>query len=134
MENECLECSNTELRIVKGLCVKCYLKKYLKTYRMNKENRKKQIGYLTKWKTKNDFSKYKYKYKCYKHDIDFDDMIIKQVGRCAICKGIMIKPCIDHNHKTDVVRGLLCPLCNTALGMLKEKKGNFERAIKYLFN
>ena len=57
------------------------------------------------------------------HD-DFEAMLVKQLGRCAICKGT--DPgrhkvfCIDHDHVTRIVRGLLCSWCNTGLGKFHE--------------
>lgn len=36
---------------------------------------------------------------------------------CQVC-GSKENICIDHCHKTQVVRGLLCRNCNTAIGML----------------
>jgi hypothetical protein len=53
---------------------------------------------------------------------------------CAICKkdnnGIAL--CIDHDHKTGVVRGLLCNTCNRALGLLKDDPTLLQNAINYL--
>jgi len=54
----------------------------------------------------------------------FNDMMARQSGACAICRRDFVEtgppgnmaPCIDHNHVTNKVRGLLCPLCNRTLG------------------
>ena len=52
---------------------------------------------------------------------EFDFMLHKQGGGCAIC---MRKdwsgrgPQIDHDHITGKVRGILCGKCNTAIGMI----------------
>jgi len=42
-----------------------------------------------------------------------------------------IKLVVDHNHKTGRVRGLLCGLCNTAIGIL-ENSGWLSQATAYL--
>lgn len=42
--------------------------------------------------------------------------------------------CVDHNHNTNNIRGLLCNTCNRALGLFKEDKNNLQNAIKYLQN
>jgi len=55
----------------------------------------------------------------------------KQRERCAIC-GSSSRLCVDHNHKTGFVRGLLCVPCNVMLGRLNEDFTVFERAIHYL--
>lgn len=43
----------------------------------------------------------------------------KQEGRCAICKKLEShfakRLAVDHNHKTGLVRGLLCYRCNKFL-------------------
>ena len=65
----------------------------------------------------------------------YDLILIKQGGRCAICK----KECtpkkrfaVDHNHMTKRVRGLLCDWCNRGLGLFKDDILRLESAIKYL--
>ena len=59
-----------------------------------------------------------------------------QKGKCAICGGLPQKKrlCIDHDHKTDRIRGLLCPQCNTLLGMAKDSPARLFAAIRYLKN
>lgn len=54
-----------------------------------------------------------------------------QGHRCAICKRKK-KLCVDHNHRTGKVRGLLCVDCNTGLGKLGDSLRGLMRAIKYL--
>jgi Recombination endonuclease VII len=70
----------------------------------------------------------------------YDRMLLEQGGVCAICgtsdpgrsKGKPKSWCVDHNHETGQVRGLLCGPCNRALGMLKEKSSTVLRAYQYL--
>jgi hypothetical protein len=40
--------------------------------------------------------------------------------------------CVDHDHRSGAVRGLLCNACNTALGLLGEQPDRFREAAKYL--
>jgi hypothetical protein len=69
---------------------------------------------------------------------DFDDLLRKQCGRCAICKqtpqerGHNRQFHIDHDHKTNSVRGLLCHSCNLALGHFKDSIEILTAAIAYL--
>lgn len=69
----------------------------------------------------------------------------KQKGVCAICgqletvtRNNVLKPlAVDHcgeceDSDTVEVRGLLCQLCNVALGMLGHDEKNLKQAIKYL--
>jgi hypothetical protein len=61
---------------------------------------------------------------------DYDRMLKAQGGVCAICKceesghNMTDDFCIDHNHETNKVRGLLCSSCNLMLGKAKADKGN----------
>lgn len=64
----------------------------------------------------------------------YDEALLFQGGTCLICRS---KPnrarlCVDHDHKTGVVRGLLCSGCNAALGLLKEDTNLLRRAADYL--
>lgn len=46
--------------------------------------------------------------------------------------GKLVKTCIDHDHVTDEVRGLLCDDCNKALGNVKDSVPTLKRLIAYL--
>lgn len=67
---------------------------------------------------------------------DWDNLYKKQGGRCAICgihqSELKRKLYIDHCHKTNVVRGLLCNNCNRALGELQESPELLRKAADYL--
>ncbi len=69
---------------------------------------------------------------------DLEKMIEKQNKKCAICFQDLqvgtVKCCIDHNHETGEVRGILCSNCNTGIGLLKENNNILQSAIKYLSN
>jgi len=71
---------------------------------------------------------------------EYKKMLLEQNGVCAICgnpetatyKGRLTHLCVDHNHKTLHLRGLLCADCNRGLGMFWEDIDVLEKAIKYL--
>jgi hypothetical protein len=57
-------------------------------------------------------------------------------NQCMICHGSPDRNylCIDHDHKTKKVRGLLCTRCNAGIGNFKDSLRLLESAIKYLEN
>lgn len=58
--------------------------------------------------------------------------IASQDGRCAICRQPMVKPHVDHDHATGVVRGILCGGCNAGIGNFADDPLRLEAAIRYL--
>lgn len=69
---------------------------------------------------------------------DYNRMFDEQEGRCAIClkhqSEFNKRLHVDHCHKTNQVRGLLCHNCNLSIGRLGEDIKTLERAIRYLQN
>lgn len=55
-------------------------------------------------------------------------------GKCRICNAVPYNDilCVDHDHETGEVRGLLCSQCNTGLGMFRDNPELLTRARKYL--
>jgi hypothetical protein len=66
----------------------------------------------------------------------YDEMLRLQNNQCAICQrpqsDMIRKFCVDHNHTTGEVRDLLCPECNSLIGMAKENKDILLKAISYI--
>lgn len=62
-----------------------------------------------------------------------EQMRSRQRNRCLITQKEFDKtPCVDHNHETGQVRGLLSRQANMALGLLKENPESFYRAVAYM--
>ena len=62
---------------------------------------------------------------------DLDKMKELQNYKCAICR--LKKPlCVDHNHKSGKIRGLLCKACNFGIGYFHDSKKKLQLAIVYL--
>jgi hypothetical protein len=40
--------------------------------------------------------------------------------------------CIDHDHRTGKIRGLLCNACNAGIGFFEEDVARFAEAVRYL--
>lgn len=53
-------------------------------------------------------------------------------GRCEMCREVLKRICVDHDHTTGAVRGLLCNGCNGALGRLGDNEAGLLRALAYL--
>lgn len=86
--------------------------------------------YKTKERNRNSHLSYKYGLSLK----EYENMLKKQGGGCAICG---IKPnkkplSVDHCHKTGKVRGLLCQKHNIAIGLFDEDLLLFDRAKQYL--
>ena len=67
--------------------------------------------------------------------VDYQRLLDAQDGVCAICKrpppeGRFLG--VDHDHKTDAIRGLLCDRCNLALGQFYDSLSNLSNAMIYL--
>lgn len=105
-------------RIGKGkFCsVKCY-----RTFRENNKLDEKEANRLYQKKNKYGLSKE-----------DYYNLLEKSKGKCNICDNLITKPNIDHDHKTNRVRGILCHHCNVGLGNFKDSVKLLQRAINYL--
>jgi hypothetical protein len=70
------------------------------------------------------------------HGVSFDEMWASQKGLCALGGEPLPENtadvAIDHNHATNIVRGLLCRKHNTGIGHFDDSIKELEKAIKYL--
>lgn len=70
---------------------------------------------------------------------DFNELLSRQHGKCAICdkdtsnRGFKRQVFhVDHDHKTQMVRGLLCSRCNTMLSFFESDHSLAFKALEYL--
>ena len=71
---------------------------------------------------------------------DYEHLFTGQNGCCAICgnpetlisAGGLQRLAVDHDHRTNKVRGLLCYRCNSALGLFQDSESILEQALLYL--
>lgn len=106
-------------------------------YRNNPTAKESKKKYNDKNKEKKKFYKIEKNYGLTKKQ--YCEILERQEYCCAIClqnvEEISKKTLdVDHNHKTNEIRGLLCGSCNRALGLFKDNKDSLLRAIKYLEN
>lgn len=64
----------------------------------------------------------------------YETLLTRQQNACAGCgtSFAKVRVCIDHDHGTGKVRGLLCDACNTGLGMCKESAATLYQLSAYL--
>jgi hypothetical protein len=63
------------------------------------------------------------------------ELINKQDSKCAICTNDLKDThdvCVDHNHVTGAIRGILCRKCNLGIGHLNDSIEILKSAQKYL--
>lgn len=65
---------------------------------------------------------------------EYDAMSAAQNNLCKICESPAKSKrlCVDHDHHTGKVRGLLCIQCNSALGKFGDNEAGLLKAIQYL--
>lgn len=127
--NPCVRCGGTERYAGSLVCVPCH-KKYVAARKLTPEVKYqiRKSWYRTKYGVTPEF---------------FDQLLESQGRRCAICETSepMFKPgghrsgtgwCLDHDHATNEIRGVLCSSCNYAIGMLGDSIPRLHQAIRYL--
>lgn len=103
-----------------SLCKSCQ-SEYAKEYRTKRIEANPNYHVEKHWKTYGISSE------------QYDEMLKNQQGKCAICQQESNrKLCIDHNHETDEVRGLLCYKCNSILGLLNDDFHYIWKVYEYL--
>ncbi len=79
--------------------------------------------------------KYTKSHETARRTLNISDSIYEELMKVTHCQGCGIelkRKCIDHDHKTGKVRGVLCHNCNTSLGLLKDDLTTLRNLIKYL--
>lgn len=72
--------------------------------------------------------------------VDYDAILGQQGGVCAIClrpedktyHGRVMRLQVDHCHSTGVIRGLLCRVCNSGMGLMRDDPERLAAAADYL--
>lgn len=114
----CRECSNRAAR-KRGLLEENKIKRH-KEY---KRNREKTLD--RKFRTKFGITLE-----------DYNNLLESQQDKCAICsrttKDNKKMLAVDHCHKTNLVRALLCSSCNICIGFIEKNKLNIDDIKNYL--
>ena len=88
---------------------------------MDTKDKKSYLNFLSWNRVTYDLTEEGYRY-----------MLDVQRGCCDSCRDSLEMPCVDHDHYTGEVRGLLCQGCNKAAGLLKDSSEVGMRLVTYL--
>jgi hypothetical protein len=109
-----------------GWCRPCVNAKSLAWYRGNRERVKK------------NHREYMLRSQYGIGEAEFQRLLKLQGSKCALCpvtfstEGSRRNLCVDHDHDTGQVRGLLCARCNTSIGQLGDSAEGLRRALAYV--
>lgn len=78
-----------------------------------------------RWRCRSSGSRHK------RHTPEAQALLARSDGTCEIC-GDEADLVVDHCHKDDHVRGLLCRDCNLALGFMQDNPDRLLAAVAYL--
>ncbi len=62
----------------------------------------------------------------------FNQLVAAQNGCCALCGVAYPRLVVDHCHSSGKIRAILCDLCNTGIGKLKENPVLLRKAADYI--
>ncbi len=137
VEDFCTDRSRTD-----GLTSHCKLcRKISETkYRNTSQGKKKHVANVKRYYVKKGGSKFRAETNLFRlygvTPEQFNKLYVEQEGCCAICgthqSEFKRALSVDHNHKTKVIRGLLCNNCNMAIGKLQENPILLRKAADYL--
>ncbi len=121
--NYCKKCkiqkNESDFSERKSVCTSCYISG--------------RRAYLRAWQIRNPilvkYHNIKTKYGLTQEQ--YQQMIMKANNKCEICQK-ECKFCIDHDHKTGKVRGLLCDKCNKGIGYFEDSVKKLNSARQYL--
>lgn len=135
--NKCIDCGK-KISPLATRCLSCAQKERLKI----PGNNPSFIHGLTNTKEYKQKILRKFVLKKYNISIkQYEILFKKQKGLCAICNkpesslrqdGSIKNLAVDHNHKTEEIRGLLCNACNIVLGYTYDNINILQKMIHYL--
>lgn len=98
------------------------------------KNKGKIMANVSNWYEKNK-DKVKIRNIAKKYNVtkqEYINMLEEANGVCQICQKVTTDLCVDHCHNTSKVRGLICALCNSGMGLLKDDVNIARSVVKYL--
>ena len=127
------------------VCRDCQIEKPLDDFYKNPKTKDGRVSYCKPCNNQRAYNSPKFKENARRWNLKtlygitpeyYDLMAEKQDNKCGICRQeerVENKYlCVDHDHETNVVRGLLCHACNIGLGKFEDNIERLESAIDYL--
>ena|ERR1700693_4932804 len=115
------------------------------------DNREKMNKYTSNWYSKNPHKKKEYREKRKEYTKlrliqikyglspkEYKELFNQTNNECPVCNVIFYSngngshACVDHNHTTGKIRGIICRNCNVALGNTKDNPKILRALIEYL--
>lgn len=121
-------------------CIDCK-KEIINSKEYKKQDKKYKRQHYLKYRSDYKTHSRKSRLKTYGITIeDYDKMFFEQKGICAICGKVetsinqygIKRLCVDHNHKSGLVRQLLCMDCNTFLGKVEKNLNKLNLILEYM--
>lgn len=116
---------------LESVCKKCKYKRKRKYLSSNPKAAKKKKEADRRYEERSGRAKKRLEKYGLSED-QYKDMYLQQNGKCLVCSAEKEVLCVDHNHDTGQVRGLLCNKCNLGIGYLQDNPMNLKRAMEYL--
>ena len=120
-------CHPDRRHLAQGLCKPCYDEAYARAHRSEMTAKSIEWSARNPDRVKNARRKYRYGI----DNAEFTRRLEIQDGLCAVCR-LVPGTDIDHDHKNDQVRGILCGDCNRALGLFRDNVAILVRAAAYI--
>lgn len=120
----------------KGQCRSC-TSAAAKEYRNRPEQKEKVAARIRKARQANaeHYRQYQKNWKLAKRyglaRDQYDRMVEEAGGVCPVC-GEEAELVVDHNHRTKIVRGMVCNKCNQAIGLMRDKSKLMRQAAEWL--
>ena len=103
-----------------------YRKEYMRMWREKNRERHNQLAREShrrnRSKPENILYRKNYHYRT-KYGIlykEFQKMLSAQNNKCFLCGDVLKRPHLDHSHKTNKIRKILCTGCNTMFGRIEK--------------
>jgi len=127
--SHCKSCRNSYNREYRHIDIVATRKKDKERYKKNAERRREYAReYRRKYPERTRATNWKVNYGITPEY--FYGMLKEQDNKCAICGRDMDDYgkifCVDHNHKSGKVRGLLCDPCNYGIGFYEKHKDKYK--------